>query len=194
MTNTTTIYYASAPHPCGWLLAGVTSRGLCYAGFGTGETLAHHFPEAQLVQDKEYVAPWLDKIKSVLDGTLSPSVLALDIQGTPFQHAVWDALLAIPYGHTVSYAQLAIALGNPGAARAVGSACGANPVAIVIPCHRVLASDGSLGGFAYGLETKQRMLEWEASRRSRLDGESMQPAVELPLQRGIDTLVSSHAA
>ena len=90
--------------------------------------------------------------------------LPLDLQGTPFQRKVWKALCAIPYGETRSYLQIARAAGNPRASRAVGMANHCNPVAIVVPCHRVIASDGTLGGYAGGLEMKAKMLRLENSR------------------------------
>ena len=87
--------------------------------------------------------------------------LPLNPKGTPFQKAVWQALLEIPYGQTVSYKQLAQAIDNPKAVRAVGAANGKNPIFVIIPCHRVIGADGSLTGFAYGLELKRRLLEIE---------------------------------
>ena len=89
--------------------------------------------------------------------------LPLDLRGTPFQLEVWRALLAIPYGETRSYAEIARAVGRPAAVRAVGAANGANPIAIVVPCHRVIAADGSLGGYGGGLELKARLLAMERS-------------------------------
>lgn len=90
--------------------------------------------------------------------------LPLDVAGTAFQEAVWQELRRIPPGETRSYAQIAAAVGKPGAVRAAGSANGANHVSVLIPCHRVVRSDGSLGGYAYGLERKQRLLDAEGHR------------------------------
>jgi len=87
--------------------------------------------------------------------------LPLDIRGTAFQQQVWQALRLIPRGETRNYAEIARAINKPQATRAVGSACGANPVAVIIPCHRVLRSDGSLGGYRWGIERKQKLLEIE---------------------------------
>jgi AraC family transcriptional regulator of adaptative response/methylated-DNA-[protein]-cysteine methyltransferase len=89
--------------------------------------------------------------------------MPLDIEGTPFQQRVWSAIRAIPYGSTRSYGQLAKAIGNPGAVRAVAQACGANHVALVIPCHRVVREDGSLGGYKWGIDRKRALLEAEAA-------------------------------
>ena len=87
--------------------------------------------------------------------------IEINFEGTPFQHKVWQELLKIPYGKTISYADLAKAVKNPKACRAVGSANGKNPIAVIIPCHRVIASNGSLGGYAYGLEVKKHLLDLE---------------------------------
>ena len=88
--------------------------------------------------------------------------IPLDVKGTAFQEAVWQALRRIPLGETRTYAQLAAAVGNPGAVRAAGSANGANHVSVLIPCHRVIRTDGSLGGYAWGLDIKQKLLERES--------------------------------
>ncbi len=94
--------------------------------------------------------------------------LPLDLAGTPFQLEVWNALLRIPYGETRSYGQLAVQLGHPGAARAVGTANGSNPVAIVVPCHRVIAAGGGLGGYGGGLDRKRFLLDLESGASARL--------------------------
>ena len=105
----------------------------------------------------------LAEIAEFLDGRRRQFTVPLDLRGTPFQMQVWKALLRIPYGETRSYGEIARAVGRPKAARAVGMANHTNPVAIVVPCHRVVASDGSLGGYAGGLEMKSRLLRLEAS-------------------------------
>ena len=92
-------------------------------------------------------------------------IFPADVAATPFQRAVWDSLLAIPYGETRSYGDVARAIGKPGAARAVGRACGANPWPIIVPCHRVVGADGALGGYSAGLEWKRLLLELEGKRR-----------------------------
>lgn len=93
-----------------------------------------------------------------------PQHIWLALKGTPFQLKVWQALLDVPLGQTSSYGALANAIGKPKAARAIGAAVGKNPVTFIVPCHRILAGDGSLGGYYWGLETKQAMLDWEAAR------------------------------
>ena len=102
------------------------------------------------------------KISQYFAGKRQHFDLPLDPQGTPFQRTVWDALLAIPFGETRTYGQLAKQLGNPNATRAVGAANGRNPIAIIVPCHRVVGSTGKLTGFAGGLHTKSFLLELEA--------------------------------
>lgn len=105
------------------------------------------------------------QIKAYFAGDLKEFTLPLSPAGTPFQLAVWTELRRIPYGETRSYGQIAAALGRPGASRAVGTACGANPLLIVTPCHRVVRGDGALGGFAAGLERKKALLALEKKGR-----------------------------
>src|SRR5207245_8403674 len=107
--------------------------------------------------------PWVRDLLAVLAGSRSAPDLPLDVQATAFQARVWQALRAIPRGTTRSYQEVAASLGNPGAARAVARACATNPVAVLIPCHRVIAQDGSLAGYRWGLERKRALLERERS-------------------------------
>jgi len=104
-------------------------------------------------------------VNSYLNGSPQPFVPS---QGTSFQTKVWAALAQIPFGTTVSYQQLAQTIGSPQAVRAVGTACGQNPFALLVPCHRVIRTDGTLGGFAYGLEVKQKLLDFERELKSPL--------------------------
>ena len=106
----------------------------------------------------------IDQLLEYLEGERTHFDVRLDLRGTPFQRAVWDALLEIPYGESRSYADVARAVGRPNAQRAVGSANNANPVSLIVPCHRVIASDGSLGGYGGGQELKARLLAMELSR------------------------------
>lgn len=103
----------------------------------------------------------IDQLEAYFASELKEFTLELHLHGTPFQRSVWEQLLRIPYGETRSYGDLAEALGNPGASRAVGLANGKNPVSIIVPCHRVVGSDGSLTGYGGGLERKQRLLDFE---------------------------------
>ncbi len=104
------------------------------------------------------------QLNAYVRGQLTTFSLPVDPQGTPFQRAVWAALLNIPYGQTRTYGQIATAIGRPDAARAVGMACGSNPIGLVIPCHRVVGADGSLTGYAGGVELKATLLEHERAR------------------------------
>ncbi len=113
------------------------------------------------------IGPNRDAIDQILEYLASERTdfdVPLDLRGTPFQCAVWDALIEIPYGESRSYADVARAVGRPNAQRAVGSANGANPVSLIVPCHRVIAADGSLGGYGGGQELKARLLAMELSR------------------------------
>ena len=101
------------------------------------------------------------QLRAYVRGQLTTFSLPVDPQGTPFQRAVWAALLNIPFGQTRTYGQIAAAIGRPDAARAVGTACGSNPIGLVIPCHRVVGADGSLTGYAGGLDLKAQLLEHE---------------------------------
>jgi methylated-DNA-[protein]-cysteine S-methyltransferase len=127
-----------------------------------------HFPAipdtAEL--DDAALAPIVEQLQAYFAGELTDFDLTLDLRGTPFQQRVWGALREIPYGETISYGELARWVGNPGASRAVGTANGHNPVAIVVPCHRVIAADGSIGGYGGGLDRKRWLLEHEARGRA----------------------------
>lgn len=149
-----------------WRLA-ATERGLCWLELDAdadGARLARHaerrFGAAQVLED----AGALDDVRAALTDLTRGGVpdldAPLDLGGTPFQRAVWDALRRIPRGATRTYAELARELGRPGAARAVGAAAGANPLPVIVPCHRLLAADG-LGGFSGGLPTKRALLALE---------------------------------
>ena len=156
------IRWAVVATSLGAMLVAATEKGVCRLSFGEGrEALAARFPHAELVEGGvELSALLADVVASVENPGVMPAV-PLDVQGTAFQEAVWRELQRIPAGETRSYAQIAAAVGKPGAVRAAGSANGANHVAVLIPCHRVVRSDGSLGGYAYGLEIKRKLLARE---------------------------------
>ncbi len=165
-----TIRYACFATPLGAVLAAATAKGLCSIKLGDDSgklrrLLADEFAAARLIEDK------LDELKagilSFIAGEASLARVPLDIRGTVFQRRVWDALRRIPRGETRSYGDIARAIGTPRAVRAVGSACGANPVALAVPCHRAVRADGSLGGYAWGIARKKRLLELEKRRKSR---------------------------
>lgn len=157
------IRYAIVDSALGKMLVAATDKGLCRISFDEGEAeLRAHFPNAEILpSDAGFDALVQQVIASVDAPDKASGDLPLDIRGTAFQQTVWDALRRIPAGETRSYAQIAAEIGRPKAVRAVGTACGDNEIAIVIPCHRVLRSDGSLGGYAYGLERKRALLERE---------------------------------
>ena len=160
------IYHTVVACPMGRLLVAATDQGVCSVKLGSSdpaleEHLMAEFPSANHQQDGGNLAIWTSEILSYLDGENTGLNLPLDIRATAFQQQVWQMLRTIPYGETRTYQQVAQALGNEGSSRAVGSACGANPVALIVPCHRVLRKDGGLGGYAWGLERKRSLLAME---------------------------------
>ena len=167
-----TIRYVVRESPLGPLLIAATGKGICQMNFDDDpERLKRRFPNATVIEDDGTIAAWADAALAQIE---SPSAhdLPIDVRGTAFQERVWQELRKIPVGETRSYADIATAIGQPGAVRAVGSANGDNPVAVLVPCHRVIRSDGSLGGYAGGLDRKMRLLAAEgistAPRQPRL--------------------------
>ncbi|MCS7235982.1 MAG: methylated-DNA--[protein]-cysteine S-methyltransferase [Armatimonadota bacterium] len=149
------------------LLVAVSPRGLRYAWLADrpgklARLLRKAEPAAKLRRDPK-LRRWAEAVRDSLFGR--PHRLPMDLRGTPFQRRVWSALRRVPSGQTVTYAQLALRLGFPGAARAVARACAANPLALVVPCHRVIRSDGQLGGYRWGVRRKRVLLELEARVR-----------------------------
>ncbi|PKP89830.1 MAG: bifunctional DNA-binding transcriptional regulator/O6-methylguanine-DNA methyltransferase Ada [Alphaproteobacteria bacterium HGW-Alphaproteobacteria-16] len=157
-----TIRWTIAETSLGPLLIAATDKGLCRVAFESdGDSLTARFPHATIVPGGDALADLAAQVVAQVEQPGCHTDLPLDVRGTAFQEAVWQALRAIPAGETRSYAQLAMAAGNPNAVRAAGSACGANPVAIIVPCHRALRSDGTMGGYAWGLERKRALLQRE---------------------------------
>jgi len=160
-----TIRWGWFPSPFGEALAMATARGLCGLAFA-GETgreaafadLAGRWPAARLVEDPGAIAPWVEA------AFRQEGQARLHMIGAPFQIKVWEALLSVPTGHVTTYSEIARAIGNPRAVRAVGTAVGRNPVSWLIPCHRALRKSGGLGGYHWGLPVKRAMLAWEAVR------------------------------
>ncbi len=157
------IHYASVETTLGPMLVAATDKGVCCLAFGEGAAdLARRFPRAELVEAGEAFRALFEDVVAAVERPGTGDAIPLDVQGTAFQQRVWQALRAIAPGETRSYGELAAMLGAPGAARAVGGANGANHVAVLIPCHRVIAADGSLGGYAYGTAIKRELLRREA--------------------------------
>ena len=153
-----TIRFVLAESPLGPLLIAATAKGICRLTFGEDESALHRrFPNADIRPDDGTIAPWVAAALAQIDRP-SDHQLPLDVRGTAFQEKVWGELRKIPLGQTRSYAEIAAAVGIPGAVRAVGTANGANPVSVLVPCHRVIRSDGSLGGYGGGLPNKVRLL------------------------------------
>lgn len=161
------IRFAVAESSLGPVLVAATGKGLCRIAFDEGEAeLRRYFPAAQIMPaDPAFDALVRDVVAAVDDPARPTRDWPLDVRGTAFQQAVWQALRAIPAGETRTYAEIAAAAGRPRAVRAAGSACGDNAIAVVIPCHRVLRTDGGLGGYAYGTDRKRALLEREAQAR-----------------------------
>lgn len=157
-----TIHWAIVITSLGPMLVAATESGVCRLSFGEDRAaLERRFPHAELIEGGEAFAGLLADVIASVENPAAMREVPLDVQGTAFQEAVWRELRRIPPGETRSYAQIAAAVGKPGAVRAAGSANGANNVAVLIPCHRVVRSDGTLGGYAYGLEIKAELLERE---------------------------------
>jgi AraC family transcriptional regulator of adaptative response/methylated-DNA-[protein]-cysteine methyltransferase len=165
------IRYTTFDSRLGRVLMAATRHGVCKVSFGGNDSdleaqLAAEFPEAERARDDAALSAWSGELAAYLQGSRAQrntnlNDIPLDAQGTAFQHKVWAALRQIPYGQTRTYAQLAQSIDQPAAVRAAARACATNPVAVVTPCHRVVRSDGSLGGYRWGLERKKQLLESE---------------------------------
>lgn len=152
------------------MTAGTTDRGICLLEMGSPDRVGRERDELETAFGEPWTPgnhPHLDHLETELGayftGTLTRFAVPLDTPGTEWQHRVWAALLEIPYGTTTSYGALAARLGNPGGSRAVGLANGQNRVSIVIPCHRIIAANGTLQGYGGGLDRKRRLLDHEAA-------------------------------
>ena len=159
-----TIRHAVVPTRLGPLLIAATDKGLCRIAFDEDRAaLASRFPRARIVEGDAAFAAWVGQVVALIDDPARTHAvdLPVDLRGTAFQQAVWQALRRIKPGETCSYAEVAAMAGSPGAVRAAGTACGDNPLAVVVPCHRVLRSDGGVGGYAYGVARKRALLEGE---------------------------------
>ncbi len=162
----TVIHWDVADTSLGPMLVAASDKGVCRLSFGEDPAvLADRFPHADLVQGGADFAAVLAEIVKAADapGEVDFGHIPVDVSGTPFQQEIWQALRRIPKGETRTYAELAAEVGRPGAVRAAGSANGANHVSLLIPCHRVIRTDGTLGGYAWGLEIKAKLLQREGA-------------------------------
>jgi AraC family transcriptional regulator of adaptative response/methylated-DNA-[protein]-cysteine methyltransferase len=160
------IRYALTDCTLGRLLLAGTDKGVCAVYLGDADApleaeLAREFPAAVRTRDEDGLRDWFEVVVRHLNGPGPHLDLPLDVRATAFQWQVWQQLRAIPLGQTRTYRQIAEALGQPTAARAVARACATNPVSLVIPCHRVIRGDGGLGGYRWGLNRKQALLDQE---------------------------------
>ncbi len=160
-----TIHWAVVPTTLGNMLVAATDQGVCRLAFGlTGDDLAAQFPNAALVEGgSEFAALLTDVVAAVESPARANNHIPLDVQGTAFQEAVWRELRRIPPGETRSYADIAAAIGKPAAVRAAGTANGANQVAVLIPCHRIVPKGGGVGGYAWGPDIKEELLRREGA-------------------------------
>lgn len=169
------ISYALRRTVLGWLLMGATDRGVCFAQFGTGkaellEQVRAEFPKALLeassTRGSTELDAWMQAFEAHIAGAAPRPDLPLDLRGTAFQMRVWKFLLGVTEGAPITYSELAAGIGSPRAVRAAASACAANRIAVLVPCHRVLRGDGGLGGYRWGLERKQALLDAERRRKA----------------------------
>jgi O-6-methylguanine DNA methyltransferase len=157
------VFYDRYRAPIGTLIVGVTASGLAILEFEKSHLPPVRRPEDVWTRSETRVMPVIAELEDYFAGLRRQFSTPLDLRGTDFQLRCWRALLEIPYGETITYAELARRVGSPRGFRAVGMANHDNPVAIVVPCHRVLASDGTLGGYGGGLEIKRALLELEGA-------------------------------
>jgi AraC family transcriptional regulator of adaptative response/methylated-DNA-[protein]-cysteine methyltransferase len=161
-----TIRYACSDSLLGRMLIAATEKGICCIQFGKSdgellEGLKREFPFAVRKQDEGGLRSWMSALLKHMQGKNLDTALPLDIRATAFQRQVWTYLQSIPFGETKSYSEVAKAIGQPRACRAVARACASNPVAVEIPCHRVVREDGSMGGYRWGLGRKKALLRME---------------------------------
>jgi len=170
-----TIAYAFRDTSLGPLLMAATHRGVCFAQFGKTkkfllEQLQREFPKSTILESDATQSPaldaWIEALEAHIDGSAPRPEVPLDLRGTAFQIRVWRFLLDVPDGDVLSYTEVAHAIGAPRSVRAAASACAANRIAVLVPCHRVLRSDGGLGGYRWGLERKRVLIDRERARRT----------------------------
>jgi AraC family transcriptional regulator of adaptative response/methylated-DNA-[protein]-cysteine methyltransferase len=165
--TSTTVRYTIAECALGYVAIARTAKGLAAAFIGDdqealAENMEARFAGAELAASDELT----DRVVQALDSVIDDVDIPVDPKGTDFQKSVWRALREIPVGATVTYSELARRIGRPDSVRAVAAACGANPIAVIVPCHRVIGKDGSLTGYAWGIEKKRMLLEREKAIRA----------------------------
>jgi AraC family transcriptional regulator of adaptative response/methylated-DNA-[protein]-cysteine methyltransferase len=170
-----TLTWACRETALGPILMAATDRGVCFVQFGDSrdqlqQQLQREFPQAELRQydddSSQQLDQWIDALNGYLQNKQPRPEVPLDLQGTAFQIKVWEFLLSLHDGDVMSYSELAQAIDKPRAVRAAASACGANHVAVLVPCHRILRGDGGLGGYRWGLERKRALLDAERARKT----------------------------
>jgi AraC family transcriptional regulator, regulatory protein of adaptative response / methylated-DNA-[protein]-cysteine methyltransferase len=165
------IGYVTVPTPLGWALVAATRRGVCMTALsddreGLASLVRARFAAAELIAEDQELRDWAERIVRFITAPSHTLDLPLDIRGTAFQARVWRALQKIPLGQTATYSEIARALGQPQAVRAVARACAANNLALLVPCHRVIREDGDLAGYRWGIERKRALLERERAAAS----------------------------
>jgi len=168
------LLWATTPSAVGVVIAVASPTGLCAARIGVDrdalvDEITTEFPAARLIEDPDAMVDVLSALRALALGH-STDPLPVDVQGTAFQARVWQAIRAIPDGQTRTYTEIAHEIGHPRSIRAVAAACAANPVALAIPCHRVIRADGSLAGYAWGIEVKSQLLAAEQASTGDSDG------------------------
>ncbi len=170
-----TLTWACRDTALGPILMAATDRGVCFAQFGADceslqQQLQAEFPRAELQRYRDTSSPqldqWIDALDAYIQNKQPRPELPLDLQGTAFQIKVWEFLLSLADGDVISYAELAQGIDKPKAVRAAASACAANRIAVLVPCHRILRGDGGLGGYRWGLERKRALLDAERARKT----------------------------
>ncbi|CAM4494648.1 methylated-DNA-[protein]-cysteine S-methyltransferase [Paenibacillus endophyticus] len=167
------LYWSTLAYEDWHIHLAATPQGLCFAGSQNqpfeelAEWMGKKLPEYRLVRDDAALEPFRNELIEYLQGVRTGFTIPFDCQGTPFQLEVWQALSDIPYGQTKSYSDIASLIRRPSAVRAVGTAIGANPILITIPCHRVIGKNGALTGYRGGIEMKTRLLQLESAAISR---------------------------
>jgi AraC family transcriptional regulator, regulatory protein of adaptative response / methylated-DNA-[protein]-cysteine methyltransferase len=168
------IRHATAKTSLGPIVVGATARGICMVEFGAEAALLaemhRRFPNARIEPADAALKSWVKQVVNVIDESRTDPSLPLDIRGTSFQTRVWQTLRQLAVGETLSYAQLATRIGATGSARAVARACATNGIAVLVPCHRVVASNGALTGYKWGIERKRRLLRREQAARETQPG------------------------